>query len=61
MQLPQAFIDRTCNLIGEKEFDLFMNALQEEPPISVRVNDKVEYVPSAEKVSWCDLGYYLPA
>ncbi len=60
MQLPQAFIERTRNLIGDMEFDLFMDALQEEPPVSVRVNDKIEYVPSTEKVSWCDSGYYLP-
>lgn len=60
MQLPQAFIDCTRDIMGNPEFDLLLDALQKDPPVSVRVNDKTEYEPSTEKVAWCDSGYYLP-
>ena len=38
----------------------FEQALQSPPPVSVRVNNKLEnYKPSECRVPWCDTGYYL--
>lgn len=59
MTLPEAFIKSTQNL-PEIDFDALANALDSIPPTSVRVNNKMEYRPSDEKVPWCDTGYYLP-
>jgi 16S rRNA C967 or C1407 C5-methylase (RsmB/RsmF family)/NOL1/NOP2/fmu family ribosome biogenesis protein len=59
MTLPEAFIKRTQNL-PDINFDALAKALDSAPPTSVRVNNKMEYQPSDEKVTWCDTGYYLP-
>ncbi len=59
MELPELFIERTSSLLGEA-FPDFERALQEAPPVSVRVNDKLsDYRPSDKKVPWCSAGYYL--
>jgi 16S rRNA C967 or C1407 C5-methylase (RsmB/RsmF family)/NOL1/NOP2/fmu family ribosome biogenesis protein len=58
MILPEDFVNRTKLLLGD-EFQMFEKALEEVPPTSIRVNDKVNYHPSDEKVPWCDNGYYL--
>jgi 16S rRNA C967 or C1407 C5-methylase (RsmB/RsmF family)/NOL1/NOP2/fmu family ribosome biogenesis protein len=59
MILPEAFIKRTQTL-PDIDFDTLVNALDTIPPTSIRVNDKMVYQPSDEKVPWCDSGYYLP-
>ena len=59
INLPEAFVKRTKELLGN-EFDAFIKALSEPSPVSVRVNNKVDYIPSADKVDWCGSGYYLP-
>jgi len=59
MQLPTAFEERTRLFLGE-EYPAFIKALNETPPTSIRVNDKMNYVPSSQKVAWCESGYYLP-
>jgi len=58
MNLPEAFVDRTKALLGN-EFQALVAALEEVPPTSIRVNDKTDYQPSDERVSWCKSGYYL--
>ncbi len=58
ISLPKAFIKRTREILGE-EYGLFENALNEKPPVSIRVNNKVQYIPSAERVPWCEDGFYL--
>ncbi len=58
MQLPEAFIERTRTLLKD-EYKAFEAALSSASPVSVRVNNKLEYVPSGNKVSWCEDGYYL--
>ncbi|MFT3754196.1 MAG: rRNA cytosine-C5-methyltransferase [Paludibacter sp.] len=58
MTLPEAFIKRTQNL-PDLNFDALVDALESLPPTSVRVNNKMDYRPSNEKVPWCDTGYYL--
>jgi 16S rRNA C967 or C1407 C5-methylase (RsmB/RsmF family)/NOL1/NOP2/fmu family ribosome biogenesis protein len=59
MILPEAFIKRTQSL-PDIDFDALVKALDTTPPTSIRVNDKMNYQPTAEKVPWCDSGYYLP-
>ncbi len=58
MNLPPIFIERTKAILKE-EYPAFENALQQLPPTSIRVNDKMDYTLPAEKVAWCDKGYYL--
>ncbi len=59
MKLPEAFIIRTQKILGE-EFSALENALIEVAPTSIRVNNKISYIPSGEKVAWCEDGFYLP-
>ena len=58
MNLPEPFVKRTQDLLKE-EFHAFLDALDYPSPVSVRVNDKMEYSPSDDTVKWCDAGYYL--
>ena len=58
MNLPEAFIKCTTELLGD-DFHLFVKALGEKPPTSIRVNNKIQYQPSKERVPWCETGYYL--
>jgi 16S rRNA C967 or C1407 C5-methylase (RsmB/RsmF family)/NOL1/NOP2/fmu family ribosome biogenesis protein len=58
MNLPEAFVKRTERLLGKEYLEL-EKALEESPPISIRVNNKIEYRPSENKVPWCESGYYL--
>jgi len=59
MTLPEAFIRRTQNL-PDIDFEALVQALEDAPPTSIRVNNKMDYQPSTEKVTWCNSGYYLP-
>ena len=58
MQLPEAFVTTTKAILKE-EYEAFEKALNEPPPVSVRVNSKLDLQPSNVKVAWCDKGYYL--
>ena len=58
MNLPEDFIKRTLELLKE-DFTSFLQALDNPSPISVRVNNKIDYIPSDDKVRWCNSGYYL--
>jgi len=58
MILPEPFVKRTTELLGN-DFQKLEKALEEIPPTSIRVNDKMEYKPSEEHVAWCESGYYL--
>ena len=58
MNLPEPFVSRTQELLKE-ELPAFLDALDYPSPVSVRVNDKMEYLPSDDTVKWCDAGYYL--
>ncbi len=59
MILPEDFVKRTREMLGD-EYPDFEKALSENLPTSIRVNDKMSYWPTEEKVAWCDSGYYLP-
>lgn len=58
INLPDVFVGRMKQLLAG-EYPLFERALNEEPALSVRVNEKMEYIPSDERVSWCKSGFYL--
>lgn len=62
MNLPSDFIRRTSQLLGEAQFAQFCDALQQETPVSIRVNgQKFPHLPSdARAVAWSSAGYYLP-
>ncbi|MFV0419929.1 MAG: methyltransferase RsmF C-terminal domain-like protein [Dysgonomonas sp.] len=60
MNLPIDFITRTKTLLG-KEWDIFCTALNEVPPISIRLNkekvsDNTNILPN---IPWYNNGYYL--
>ncbi|NDV46209.1 rRNA cytosine-C5-methyltransferase [Paludibacter sp. 221] len=58
MNLPEAFIQRTKEILGD-EYSFFEKALDSPAVVSVRVNNKMHYAPSADHVPWCADGYYL--
>ena len=64
MQLPQAFISRTKALLGV-EWPLFEQALQEDPPVSIRWNPVKKTSPPPfvcdEAVPWASNACYLAA
>lgn len=62
MNLLSDFIRRTSQLMGEEQFALFCEALQQDTPISIRMNEwKFPQSPSeARPVAWSSAGYYLP-
>ena len=63
--LPEDFLRYTEPLFGPERFARFMAAMDEEPPVSIRVNRRKEgggwRVEGGERiVPWCDDGFYLP-
>lgn len=61
MELPCKFTEYTRRLMGEETFSRFMEALDEEPPVSLRINPAkcLSRPASGEMVGWCPYGYYL--
>lgn len=59
MILPEDFVKRTRGLLGEEGYEHFVNALNAKPVVSIRVNDKMNLVPSDSVVPWCENAYYL--
>lgn len=71
MQLPENFVRETRLLMGEARFSSYLEAFNEEAPVSIRLNPKL--YPGARpqpqkpptgawpqyQVSWCPEGYYL--
>ena len=60
MKLPISFINQTQALLGEEEYAKLECALQEESPVSIRVNEMKSF--SHEEtcsVPWCSTGFYL--
>lgn len=60
MNLPQAFIERTRQLLGEDIYSQFEEALQTETPVSIRLN-RMKCVQSVkgEPIPWASSGTYL--
>lgn len=63
MNLPASFIDYTRSLLGDEEYDKLAAALQQEPPVSIRLNNgkASSSIPhsSLNKVPWSSEGFYL--
>lgn len=74
MNLPASFIDYTRALLGNEEYEKLAVALQQEPPVSIRLNEKLGALSqnagaahssffihnsSLNKVPWASDGYYL--
>ncbi|MBO6030557.1 MAG: hypothetical protein J6Q22_03715 [Prevotella sp.] len=72
MQLPEDFIRETRLLMGEERFSRYMEAFNEEAPVSIRLNLKkisqrdgsfvISPMPQKNRPSvipWCPEGYYL--
>ena len=71
MQLPEVFVRETRLLMGEARFSSYLEAFNEEAPVSIRLNPKL--YPGARpqpqkpptgawpqyQVSWCPEGFYL--
>jgi 16S rRNA C967 or C1407 C5-methylase (RsmB/RsmF family) len=60
MQLPEDFVRETRLLMGEARFSSYLEAFNEEAPVSIRLNPKL--YPGAwpqYQVSWCPEGFYL--
>ena len=62
MQLPEEYKVRTRQLLGPERFEQYMQAFQEEAPVSIRLNPAKTAgtsVAGGERVPWCRNGYYL--
>lgn len=61
MELPVPFIDYTRRLLGEAELEKLTAVLQQEQPVSIRINEAKlnNFHLNAERVPWCSTGYYL--
>ena len=60
MNLPQAFIERTRQLLGETQYLPFEEALQTEVPVSIRPNlTKCDKPVEGEPIPWTSSGMYL--
>ena len=60
MNLPQAFIERTRQLLGEDQYPQFEEALRIEVPVSIRPNHtKCDKPVKGEPVPWASSGMYL--
>ncbi|MBR1463567.1 MAG: hypothetical protein IJ604_09380 [Prevotella sp.] len=61
MHLPEDFIRYTRHLMGERRWSLFEEGLQQQSPVSVRLNPRKVNTDKIllEKVPWSDYGYYL--
>ena len=62
MQLPEDFIRETRQLMGSERFSRYMEAFDEEAPVSIRLNPQKRgewREVRGEKIPWCLEGYYL--
>lgn len=65
-KLPQDFVCSMRRLLGAAEYELFVESMQREPMVSVRLNalqkggqELLTALPVEESVPWCTMGYYL--
>ena len=61
MNLPESFITRTSQQMGDENCKALCRALEKDSPVSIRMNkDKTEAVPAdAQQIPWTSAGYYL--
>ena len=60
-QLPDDFIRQTRDTMGDDRFERFLQALDEESPVSIRVRVESSSLSSlnSQQVPWCPYGFYL--
>ncbi len=65
MHLPEDFIRHTREIMGDELFNRFLDALDKEPPVSIRMNpwkwngDRKDIALYQDDVPWCPNGLYL--
>ncbi len=61
MNFPVSFISRTAALMGEENCKALCEAMQNETPVSIRINTaKTKSIPAeSEMIPWTTDGYYL--
>lgn len=62
MNLPASFTDYTRALLGDEAYHKLSIALGQEPPVSIRLNQNVQFSSLnslQNKIPWCTDGYYL--
>lgn len=62
MNLPESFTKYTAQLMGDELYNRFVEGLEAEPSVSIRMNRskcKNTVTENTEQVAWCDCGYYL--
>lgn len=60
MNLPQTFVERTRQLLGDEQYPKFEEALGIEPPVSIRPNRTKTQLPvEGEPIPWAPSGTYL--
>ena len=57
--LPEEFILQTRQLMGEERFNCYLEAFEEEAPVSIRVNPRLVNHGDMIHVPWCPEGFYL--
>ncbi|MBI3135073.1 MAG: rRNA cytosine-C5-methyltransferase [Bacteroidetes bacterium] len=61
MNLPQPFLDQLKQLLSDEERTVFVQALEDDIPVSIRLNPfKKTTAGNSVRVPWCETGYYLP-
>lgn len=58
MDLPASFTVYTRSLLGDEEYDKLAVAIQQEPPVSIRLN-KLRVDSPLLPVPWASDGFYL--
>ena len=59
VKLPEDFIRETRLVMGDERFDRYLEAFNEEAPVSIRINPKFSWNVERDIVPWCSEGYYL--
>ena len=61
MNLPKRFSATLIEKIGAEEFEAFENALDQAPPVSIRIHPEKgkNLFAEEERVPWCSFGRYL--
>lgn len=60
MELTAGFVERSVALFGEERYNRFAKALEKEPVVSIRYNErKMQADDSLERVPWAEQGRYL--
>ena len=59
VQLPADFVAETRRIMGDERYNRFVEAFDNEAPVSIRVNPSKVSLANGERVPWCAEGYYL--